>query len=271
MLRLLASGRRRLGGRGGRVLQPPDLGGRAVALVVFGRDTEDDGRLGGGVDMRGRQRRVIHDGLVLGAAVDAHEGQLAGHAGDGLGVALRLYGRVAHRQAHRVLDDLARVGRRRLPRQVRTLGRLGDLDGGGRTRKARQAGLEGRYVAPFAAAVRVDGAHPELVGGAGQQLDLMAVSVVRQLVRVDGQVLVGEARLVEVLDHAAGALDDANVAPRRALHLDGLAGGSRRRQRAHFRLLELALQHLVLAERRRRQRRQRVCHVTAVVVRLDAR
>ena len=37
------------------VLQPPDLGGGPVALVVAGRDPEDDGGLGGGVYVGSRQ------------------------------------------------------------------------------------------------------------------------------------------------------------------------------------------------------------------------
>ena len=36
-------------------LEPPDLGGRAVALLVPGCDPEDDGGLRGGVDVSGHE------------------------------------------------------------------------------------------------------------------------------------------------------------------------------------------------------------------------
>lgn len=36
-------------------MQPPDLRGWAVTLLVLGGDAEDDGRLGGAVDVRRRQ------------------------------------------------------------------------------------------------------------------------------------------------------------------------------------------------------------------------
>lgn len=56
-------------------LQPPDLGGGAVALVVARRDPEYDGGLGGRVDMRCRQRRLPHHARIRLAAVHAHERQ----------------------------------------------------------------------------------------------------------------------------------------------------------------------------------------------------
>ena len=45
------------------VLQPPDLGGGPVALVVTGGDPEDDGGLGGGVYV-GSGQAVRTGGLV---------------------------------------------------------------------------------------------------------------------------------------------------------------------------------------------------------------
>ena len=69
-------------------LYPPDLRRRSVALVVPGRDPEDDGRLGAGVDVRGLQAGVGHDALRVGAAEHPHERQLRGGGGHRLGVAL---------------------------------------------------------------------------------------------------------------------------------------------------------------------------------------
>lgn len=94
-------------------MDPADLRGRAVALLVLGRDAEDDGRAAGG--------RVVDVGVVhvggadqargLDAAVDADEGHLAR--------ALRAArAALLHRHVHGVLQDAA--GRRggRLPRDV---------------------------------------------------------------------------------------------------------------------------------------------------------
>ena len=49
---------------------------------------EDDGRFGGGVDVRGGQAAVGHDALGRGAAEDPHKGQLAGTARNCLCVSL---------------------------------------------------------------------------------------------------------------------------------------------------------------------------------------
>ena len=69
-------------------LQPPDLGGGPVALVVPGGDPEDDGGLGGGVDVGGGQAGVGDHALGAGAAEHADEGELGGRRGDRLGVTL---------------------------------------------------------------------------------------------------------------------------------------------------------------------------------------
>ena len=64
------------------------MGGGPVALVVPGGDPEDDGGLGGGVDVGGGQAGVGHHTLGAGAAEHADEGELGGGGGDRLGVAL---------------------------------------------------------------------------------------------------------------------------------------------------------------------------------------
>ena len=99
-------------GAGVRVLQPAHLRRRPVALVVLGGDAEDDRRLRARVDQRLREVRVGNDALRLRAAVHAHERQL---------LPARAAGRLpAHRQVHRVLDDLRRrAARRRLPTERR--------------------------------------------------------------------------------------------------------------------------------------------------------
>ena len=61
--------------------------GGPVALLVPGGDSEDDRRLGRRVDVRGRQRGVVHHALSVRAAEHAHEGELRGRGGHSLRVA----------------------------------------------------------------------------------------------------------------------------------------------------------------------------------------
>ena len=81
-------------------LQPPDLRGGPVPLVVPRRYPEDDGGLGGGVDVRGGQAGVGHHALRARAAEHAHEGELRGRGGHRLGVALGRGRGGLHRQVH---------------------------------------------------------------------------------------------------------------------------------------------------------------------------
>ena len=103
------------------VLQPADLRGRPVPLVVPRRDPEDDGGLGGGVDVRGGQGGVGDHALGRGAAEHPHEGELGGGGGDGLGVALGGGGGRLDGEVDRVLHDVAGGGGGRLPGQVRAV------------------------------------------------------------------------------------------------------------------------------------------------------
>lgn len=94
-------------------LEPSDLSGGAVALLVAGGDAEDDGWLGGIVDVCVGQAGRLHQARRVGAAVNPHEGQLGRRGGLGLGRLVALDG-----QIHRVLDDLPRRHGRRLPGQM---------------------------------------------------------------------------------------------------------------------------------------------------------
>ena len=69
-------------------LQPPDLCGGPVPLVVPRRYPEDDGGLGGGVDVGGGQAGVGDHALGAGATEHADKGELGGRRGNCLGVAL---------------------------------------------------------------------------------------------------------------------------------------------------------------------------------------
>ena len=69
-------------------MKPPDLGSGPISLVIPGGNPEDDGGLGGGVDVGGGQAGVGDDTLGAGAAEHADEGELGGRRGDGLGVSL---------------------------------------------------------------------------------------------------------------------------------------------------------------------------------------
>lgn len=94
-------------------LNPADLRGRAVALLVLGSDAEHDGRAVGGraVDVGVVQLGGADGARHLGAAVDPDEGHLAGALGAG-GAAL------PHRHVHGVLQDAAGRSGRGLPRDV---------------------------------------------------------------------------------------------------------------------------------------------------------
>lgn len=94
-------------------LEPSDLSGGAVALLVAGGDAEDDGWLGGVVDVCVGQAGRLHQARRVGAAVNPHEGQLGRRGGLGFGRLVALDG-----QIHRVLDDLPRRHGRRLPGQM---------------------------------------------------------------------------------------------------------------------------------------------------------
>ena len=69
-------------------MKPPNLGSGPISLVIPGGNPEDDGGLGGGVDVGGGQAGVGDDTLGAGAAEHADEGELGGRRGDGLGVSL---------------------------------------------------------------------------------------------------------------------------------------------------------------------------------------
>lgn len=94
-------------------MNPADLRGRAVALLVLGSDAEHDGRAVGGraVDVGVVQLGGADGARHLGAAVDPDEGHLAGALGAG-GAAL------PHRHVHGVLQDAAGRSGRGLPRDV---------------------------------------------------------------------------------------------------------------------------------------------------------
>ncbi len=127
-------------------LNPADLRGRPVPLVVPGRYPEYDCRLGAGVYVCGRQAGVGHDTLGVGPAEDADEGELAGRGAHRLGVPLGGGGGALDGQVHRVLYNVPGGGGRGLPREVGTVAGLGHLDGGRRAREAGQARLEGGHL-----------------------------------------------------------------------------------------------------------------------------
>lgn len=107
-------------------LEPPDLGGGSVALLVARGDAEDDGRLGGVVDVGVGQAGGRHQAGGGGPAVDPHEGQL-GRTGTGSGRGLAgLDG-----QVHRVLGNLPRRGNGRLPGELGAVQVLRGADGTG--------------------------------------------------------------------------------------------------------------------------------------------
>lgn len=85
-------------------LEPPDLRGWAIALLVAGCDAEDDGRLGGVVYVCVGQAGGLHQAGGARPTEDPHKGQL------GWGGGLGLLGGLAalDGQVDGVLDDLTR-------------------------------------------------------------------------------------------------------------------------------------------------------------------
>lgn len=100
-------------------LQPSNLSCGTVALLVSGGDAEDDGRLGGVVDVGVGETGRLHQARGVGSTVHAHKGQLGRSGGLGLGRLVALDG-----QVHRILDDLAGRHRGGLPGQVSAIGAL---------------------------------------------------------------------------------------------------------------------------------------------------
>lgn len=94
-------------------LEPPDLRGGSVALLVAGSDAEDDCGLGGVVDVGVGQAGGLNQAGRAGATIDPHEGQLGRARAGGRGGLAGLNG-----QVHRVLCDLPRCDGGGLPRQL---------------------------------------------------------------------------------------------------------------------------------------------------------
>lgn len=94
-------------------MQPSNLSGRAVTLLVAGGDAEDNGGLGSVVDVCVGEAGGLHQAGGVGSAVHPHEGQLGWGGGLGFGRLITLDG-----QVHRVLNDLPRRHRGWLPGQV---------------------------------------------------------------------------------------------------------------------------------------------------------
>lgn len=94
-------------------LNPADLCRRAIALLVFSRNAENDRRAvgGGAVDVGVVQLGGVDGARHLGAAVDPDESHLTGTLGAG-GAAL------PHCHVHGILQDAARRRGRGLPRDV---------------------------------------------------------------------------------------------------------------------------------------------------------
>lgn len=176
------------------ILQPPDLRGRSVSLVVARRDAEDDGRLRGVVDVGRLQRLVRHGALVVRSAVHAHKRQLGRRRRTALvlGV-LRL-----DRQVNGVLQDVAGGRRGRFPREVRSFGRFRDFDGGRGAGEAGQTGLERGHVAPLAPAAAVDGGDAEPVRAAWFQVQALELGYVGEVVGGEGLAVVQAVPLVKV-------------------------------------------------------------------------
>lgn len=97
-------------------LQPSDLCGRAVALLVARSYAEDDGGLGGVVYVGIGEAGGLHQAGGVGPTVHPHEGQLGWGGGLALGCLSALDG-----QVHRILNDLPWCHRRRLPGEVGTI------------------------------------------------------------------------------------------------------------------------------------------------------
>ena len=69
-------------------MKPPDLSCGPVSLVVPGGDPEDDGGLGGRVNMGSGQAGVGYDALSAWATKYSHKCKLGWRGGDCLGVSL---------------------------------------------------------------------------------------------------------------------------------------------------------------------------------------
>jgi len=80
-------------------LDPADLGGRAVSLLVLGGDAEDDGRPvgGGAIDLGVLQLAAAGGARRLVASVDPDERHRPGTGGPAL----------PHRHVHGILQDPA--------------------------------------------------------------------------------------------------------------------------------------------------------------------
>lgn len=94
-------------------MEPPDLRGGPVALLVAGGDAEDDGGLGGVVDVCVGKAGGLDQAGRVWSAVDPHEGQLCGARAGGRGGLAGL-----DSQVHRVLGDLPRCDSRGLPGEL---------------------------------------------------------------------------------------------------------------------------------------------------------
>lgn len=94
-------------------MEPPDLGGGSVALLVAGGDAEDDGRLGGVINVGVGQAGGRHQAGRGGSTVDPHEGQLGRTRTGRSGGLAGLDG-----QVHRVLGDLPRRDNGRFPGEL---------------------------------------------------------------------------------------------------------------------------------------------------------
>lgn len=77
------------------------MGGRTVALLIAGGDAEDDGWLGGVVDVGVGEAGRLHQARGVGSTIHAHKGELCRGGSLGFSRLVALDG-----QVHRVLDDL---------------------------------------------------------------------------------------------------------------------------------------------------------------------
>ena len=105
-----------------RVLQPPDLSGRTVTLLIACSDSENDGRFGRDVDVSGRQVCITDGTRGLSSTIDAHECQLIGIRCHCLLAATSC--RRFDRQINRILCDFTRSKLWCFPWQVRPFGAL---------------------------------------------------------------------------------------------------------------------------------------------------
>ncbi len=78
------------------------MGGGTVALLVAGSDAEDDGWLGGVVNVGVGEAGRLHQARGVGSTVHTHEGKLCRGGGLGFSCLVALDG-----QVHGVLNDLS--------------------------------------------------------------------------------------------------------------------------------------------------------------------